>query len=342
MNKTSAFDFIRSSDRNIGLTLQREIIAIDIELSLKNGIRPEIDDYQWQFPVLKGELRQLFADTIEQHVNVHCPIRYTLGSLPFINKAYEILGETGRGGMGVVYEARQISVDRKVAIKVLFFSREEIALEARSLASIEHPNICRVYGTDQLYGLSVMVMQFLDGMQLGKWIKENPETPLHQSVEIIGKLALAVSAAHKSGITHLDIKPSNIMMSARSEPTLVDFGLACKHADYQPAFLGSPSFLAPEQLDASVSVDPKLCDIYSLGAVLYELLTGRRAFHGQVENVINQVRNDPPRRPSDYRSDIDEVLEQICLKAMSKTPSARFQSMQEFHQALADWQSQNK
>ena len=115
---------------------------------------------------------------------------------------------------------------------------------------------------------------------------------------------------------------------------LTDFGLARRAGDRRDLLCGSPSFLAPEQLSATPRVNRKLCDIYSLGAVFYEMLTGRRAFHGPVELVIDQILIDPPRRPSDYRGDISAELEAVCLKAMSKKPGKRFQSMREFRVAL--------
>lgn len=329
----SAYEFIRSSQDEIGVSLQLGIIAVAVELQLCAGIPPSLDELTQNFPYLDPELKATVADTIDEFVREHCPITSAVGELPREVDGYLVEREIGRGGMGVVYQATQLSLDRSVALKVLFFSREDILSEARSLASLVHPNICGAYDIGLIAGLPFMAMQYLEGLRLTDYIKQNTPLPLESCVEIICQLAQAMQEAHDIGITHLDIKPSNVII-VNQTPILTDFGLARRDNESVLSFFGSPSFLAPEQLSGEPIANRRLCDVYSLGTVLYEMLTGRRAFHGTVKNIMSQVLNDPPRRPSDYRHDINDALESVCLRAMHKNPANRFLSMTEFRDEL--------
>ncbi len=334
---TSAYEFIKANKLSCGAQLQEELIAIEIEIKLLLQIRVPTEQLKEQFPHLLNRIDRIYADTVLDFVREHCPIREIAGTLPNELDGYRIIEEIGRGGMGVVYRANQLSLDREVALKVLFFSPEKIADEARNLASLEHPNICRVYDVGKLKGLPFMSMQLITGQRLTDWIKEKAPVKLESCIRLVAQVALAMQEAHDLDIAHLDIKPSNILLQKTDRPVLTDFGLAGQSTESQPALLGTPSFLPPEQIRKEGPINPKLCDIYSLGAVFFETLTGRRAFHGTVEHVIDQVLNDPPRRPCDYRADIDHTLETLCLKAMDKNPGKRFQSMVEFHDSLISY-----
>ena len=330
----SAFDFIRNSSDDISISLQIEIVAVAVEMALRAGEPPNVEWYQDKFSHLGDELNSTLSETIEQFVELHCPFTSAIGPLPKEVDGYLIEKEIGRGGMGVVYQARQLAVDRTAALKVLFFSRETILAEARALASLQHPNICKVYDTGIIAGLPFMAMKHVVGPRLTDFIKSQT-VPLKTCVDIASKLCLALQEAHDLGVIHMDIKPSNIILTESLEPILSDFGLASRSSNSpRTKQHGSPSFLAPEQLTGATIHNRKRCDIYSLGTVLYEMLTGRRAFHGTVENIIDQVLNDPPRRPTDYRAEIPATLEQTCLKAMSKQSNLRFHSMLEFHNSL--------
>lgn len=333
----SPSDFLNELDLVPPIDFQLEVIAVDIELSLTRGVKPNVDQFVSSFPWLADEIPNLYVEVVETFVKNFCPLRSRKGSPLTSTEDYEIGEEIGRGGMGVVYRAIQKSVGRNVAVKVLFLSREEIFSEAKKIAMLNHRNICRIYDVGQIGDFPFMAMQLIYGESLAKQIKSKRFT-LSETLRTIIFLADALASAHRANIVHFDVKPENILVKANGQPFLTDFGLSRRRSEIsfeagslQPV---SPAYCAPEQLSLQYGERCFQSDIYSLGLILFEMLTGRRAYSGDLNQILDQLKHDPPRRPSDYISEIGPELESICLKAIEKHSANRFASMADFRQAL--------
>lgn len=257
---------------------------------------------------------------------------------------YVNLGELGHGGMGVVYKARQLQADRLVALKVMLDAKrarpEDIArfqTEVRAAASLAHPNIVQVYEvrTDGEY--PYFTQEFVPGGTLAERIKDRLLSH-RETAESMLQLSQAIAFAHSRGVIHRDLKPSNILVASDGVLKVADFGLARRIDDESQltrdgTVLGTPSYMAPEQASGSIHKIGPLCDVYALGAILYELLTGRPPFKGAtVWEVIQLVRSAEPAAPSSLRPDTPKDLETICLKCLQKDPEKRYASVS----ALAD------
>jgi serine/threonine protein kinase len=265
---------------------------------------------------------------------------------------YHILRALGTGGMGSVYLARDKQLDRNVALKIPRFDKKDAAAhverfyrEARSMATLQHPNLCAIHDVGQYDGIHFLTMDYVEGKELSDWLK-NPQTAGSlNAVAIVRKVALALGEAHQAGIVHRDLKPSNIMIDRRGEPIVVDFGLArqvrsgAASLTQQGESLGTPAYMPPEQISGDLDAIGPCSDVYSLGVILYELLAGRLPFTGDVMAILSQVLLDEPRPPSAYRQGVDAGLEAICLRAMSRLHAARYQSMRELVAALDAWQT---
>ena len=193
-----------------------------------------------------------------------------------------------------------------------------------------HPNFCPIFDIGEADGVPFLTMAFIEGKTLAETIERNPGCPLRHAAAVARKLAVALSELHQQGIVHRDLKPANIMVDARGDLILMDFGLARWYEGFNSAFtptgaiIGTPAYMSPEQADGnSKAVGPR-SDIYSLGVILYELLTGRRPFEGPVTKVLGLIACAEPAPPATYRPDIDPALESICLKAMAKNPNIRY------------------
>lgn len=251
---------------------------------------------------------------------------------------YELVREIARGGMGVVYEAKQKSLKRTVAVKMILggvlASEEDVQrfrTEAQAAAGLQHPGIVSVHEVGVCQSQHYFSMDLVSGSNLAELLKDGS---LHhdQAVEYMQKVALAVHYAHTRGTLHRDLKPSNILIEEAGEPRITDFGLAkLVHDDSDltatGARLGTPSYMPPEQAAGeSESVGPA-GDIYSLGCILYELLTGRPPFRGSsVMQTLNMVVNQPPVSPRALNSEIPRDLANICLKCIQKIPTDRYES----------------
>jgi formylglycine-generating enzyme required for sulfatase activity/predicted Ser/Thr protein kinase len=266
---------------------------------------------------------------------------------------YRILRQLGRGGMGAVYLAQDTQLGRQVALKVPFFDASEspqrverFVREARSAAILQHPNICTVFDAGQIDGRPFITMAYIAGTPLEKEI--DPEAPMPQvrAAEIVRKIALALQHAHFTGIVHRDLKPANVMMAAGGEPVVMDFGLAKRVADVDPneakltrdgGLLGTPSYMAPEQVKGDSSAIGPATDVYALGVILFEMLTGRTPYAGGITVVIGQILAAPAPPVKEFRPDVDSRLDAICRKAMAKEPADRFKSMTEFADTLSQY-----
>jgi ABC-type amino acid transport substrate-binding protein/tRNA A-37 threonylcarbamoyl transferase component Bud32 len=249
---------------------------------------------------------------------------------------YEVLGELGRGGMGVVYKARQRSLKRLVALKMILAgahaSAEDVARfrrEAEAVAQLQHPNIVQVYEVGEHEGLPFFSLELVEGGNLSQMLKGQPQPP-RSAARLVEALARAVHFAHQRQIVHRDLKPANVLLSADGTPKITDFGLA-KRLEGQGdqtrtgAILGTPSYMAPEQASGKTRAIGPLTDVYSLGAILYEMLTGRPPFHADTPfDTLLQVLEREPVPPCSLCPDIPADLETVCAKALAKEPGQRY------------------
>jgi tetratricopeptide (TPR) repeat protein len=255
---------------------------------------------------------------------------------------YRILGMLGRGAMGTVFKAYDSTLERLVALKVPHpDAAPRLAAEARSVAHIHHTNVCPVYETGIIEGIPYLTMAFIDGKPLHQ--AHRFPLPARQAADLVRRLALALAYVHARGVVHRDLKPQNILIDARAEPILTDFGLARRVLPVDdrltlPGYpLGSPAYMSPEQVEGDLDTIGPASDIYGLGVILYELLAGRTPFMGSVMSVLEQVLRAEPAPPSRYVPDLDPALDPICLRALAKRPDQRYPSMKAFAEALTDW-----
>jgi serine/threonine protein kinase len=257
---------------------------------------------------------------------------------------YRILRTIGQGGMGVVYLAQDEQLERQVALKVPQIGatdsrKERFLREARAAATLTHPNICPVYDVGEADGKLFLTMAYIEGKTLFDEISTRPMQQ-RRAASLVGKLAMALAEAHAHGIIHRDLKPANVLINARGDPVLTDFGLARRIQQGEERLtqsgmvIGTPAYMAPEQVNGDNDSQGPCTDVYSLGTVLYEMLTGRPPFVGQLTRVLVQIVNEPPEPPSALRPDLDSELEAICLRCMAKKPQGRFASMKELAAAL--------
>jgi WD40 repeat protein/predicted Ser/Thr protein kinase len=257
---------------------------------------------------------------------------------------YELLEELGRGGMGVVYRAHQKSLDREVAIKMLLAGTladeqaiERFYVEAQAVGQLRHPNIVRVFEVSKHRGHHFFSMEYIHGQSLDELAHNRPLTA-REAVAYVKTIAEAIHCAHEAGIIHRDLKPSNILTDAMAQPLIMDFGLAKRTEDESGItstgkIMGTPSYMPPEQIRTGEQGIGPACDIYALGAILYDLLTGRPPFRGESSmDILMQVLEKDPVPPSALAPALDPDLETITLKCLEKDPAQRYSSAQ----ALAD------
>jgi serine/threonine-protein kinase len=260
-----------------------------------------------------------------------------LPAAPRAVTGYTLLGELGRGGMGVVYKAWQHSLKRLVALKMVLAGGharpEQVArfrAEAEAVAQLQHPNIVQVYEIGEHDGLPFFCMELVDGGNLAQKVSGGPLPP-RQAARLTEAVARGAHAAHQHGLVHRDLKPQNIMLTRDGTPKVTDFGLAKNLFEQSAstdssAIVGTPSYMAPEQSrrDSDVGVP---ADVYALGAILYELLTGRPPFQGDSSvDILLQVRSQEPEPPSRHQPGLPRDLETICLACLAKEPGRRYAS----------------
>jgi tRNA A-37 threonylcarbamoyl transferase component Bud32 len=264
---------------------------------------------------------------------------------------YEILRELGRGGMGVVYKARQVSLQRVVALKMILSGAhartrdlDRFRSEAMAVARLHHPNIVEIYDFGEHNDLPYYSLEFVEGGSLSRKIRGKPLSPL-DAAHLAEELARAIHYCHQHGILHRDLKPSNILLTIDGVAKISDFGLA-KQLEDDPGrtksgmVMGTPSYMAPEQTQGrSRDIGPHT-DVYALGAILYEMLTGRPPFRAEsVLETMEQVGSQEPSPPSRYQSKLPRDLETICLKALAKEPRRRYRSALALAQDLERFQA---
>jgi serine/threonine-protein kinase len=264
-----------------------------------------------------------------------------------LNNRYELVAKVGDGGMAVVFKALDHKLNRTVAVKVLreTFSSDQQFLsrfnrEAQSAASLSHPNIVSVYDVGEDGNFHYIVMEYIEGVSLKDYITSNSPLPVNQAVEFAIKISNAIGYAHTKGLIHRDIKPQNILLTADLDIKVTDFGIAKGLGDAtltQTGFtLGTVHYFSPEQAQGKPAMAQS--DLYSIGIVLYEMLTGRIPFESDspVALALKHIE-EPPPSPRRFNPNIPVPLEQLVLKSLAKSPTARFQSATAFTQALKDF-----
>jgi predicted Ser/Thr protein kinase len=259
---------------------------------------------------------------------------------------YELLAEIGRGGMGVVYRARQTNLDRLVALKMILpgelASDDDLRrfhTEAEATARLQHPGIVRVHEVGEVDGRLFYSMDYIDGSSMAKLLASGP-LPGRTAARHLAAVARAIHHAHQHGILHRDLKPSNILLDRDDQPHVTDFGLAKKiggdsRQTRTGAVLGTPSYMAPEQAAGKIHELGPACDVYGLGALLYELLTGRPPFQSETQlDTLLQVMEREPVPPRLLNPKVEHDLETICLKCLEKEPRSRYASAEALAQDL--------
>jgi serine/threonine-protein kinase len=327
----------------------------------RSGRQPDLARLAVEHPDLSGELRELWAavmiaDAVAQRSS-SCMVMESQKSLPDATDNgqpatdrggsaqlpcrvgdYDLLTELGRGGMGVVYQARQVSLDRMVAVKTLLrgamASAADVArfrAEAEAVARLDHPGIVPVYEVGELDGQPFFSMKLVAGVTLARRLADGPLAP-REAAALLAPICRAIHFAHQQGVLHRDLKPSNILIDLEGRPHVTDFGLAKRITDnrgltHTGAILGTPSYMAPEQAAGTRGEIGPASDVYSLGAILYAMLTGRPPFQAAspVDTVLLVLEQDPlPPRLLNATADRD--LEMIALMAMQKPPELRYPS----------------
>jgi ABC-type phosphate/phosphonate transport system substrate-binding protein len=278
---------------------------------------------------------------------------------------YELIEQIGRGGMGVVYKARQVALNRPVALKMISAGEfaspvviQRFHREAEAAANLHHPNIIPIYETGEIQGQHYLSMALIDGVGLDEYIKgAGSEVGLpgkgarsvsrmrqEEIARLLAKVARAVDHAHQHGVLHRDLKPSNILVDPNGEPHLTDFGLAKvlgrgdSSLTVTGAIMGTPSFMAPEQAAGGSKSTSTAADVYSLGAILYAMLTGVPPFRGDTPvETLRQVVEQEPKPPSTLREGIDSDLATIAMKCLEKEPQRRYPSAAALAEDLERW-----
>lgn len=264
------------------------------------------------------------------------PIHHELSSGPPAIPGYDIVGELGRGGMGVVYKAWHTTSKRFVALKMIRTGaeakesrRKRFRLESEAVAKLSHPNIIQIYEVGEFEQHPFFSLEFCSGGSLAKKLSGAPMLP-QAAAQVVEKLARAVAVAHAQQIIHRDLKPANILLSSEGEPKISDFGLAKRLDSDDPqsragAVLGTPSYMPPEQAIGAANQIGPAADIYALGAILYECLTGRPPFRSATAiDTLDQVRHQDPVAPRLLNATVPAELDTICLKCLRKSPAQRY------------------
>ena len=258
---------------------------------------------------------------------------------------YQIGEELGRGGMGVVYKARDASLNREVALKMLLTmgkkeDMERFLREAQAMASLRHPNLVMIYDIGEYEKKPFFTMEFVPGCSL-KDLAKKKSLNVRAIVKIMMQIGRAVAHAHQHGIIHRDLKPSNVMMENGKEPKVMDFGLAktsqaSRKLSKTGMIMGTLQYMPPEQVEGRLRAIDQQSDVYGLGAMLYELITGNPPFAGgSTFNIIHKVLTEIPKPPSEINPRIPKDLEAICMKALEKKKKKRYPTAAAFVEDLA-------
>jgi WD40 repeat protein/tRNA A-37 threonylcarbamoyl transferase component Bud32 len=330
----------------------RYLLVVELDYRRSLGETPDASEYRRRFPDQERLIDSVFArfvgrigpeaeedlETLDLRAGRDAIGPYDAASLttgPFPNvPGCEILSELGRGGMGVVYKARQIRLNRLCAVKILLpekhtgaEARARFLAEAETIARLDHPNIVQIYDLGEHEGLAYFQMEYIEGGSLARRLDGTPWVP-EPAARMVAQLARAVAEAHRLEIVHRDLKPGNVLFKDDDTPKVVDFGLAKSletdsKLTQSGVFIGTPSYAAPEQVDGQ-AVD-KAVDMYALGAIFYHMLTGRPPFQAAtVFQTLDQVKTADPVPPSRLQPGLPRDAETIVLKCLEKDPHHRY------------------
>ena len=325
---------------------------------LRHGNQPVVDDLVAAHPDSEEEIRRYFpllamienaAETLHPEETILQQL--TPDELPMGEQfgRYVIQQVLGKGGMGTVYLTRDTQLERDVALKIPHFEQSEgtgvtrFYREAKAMAKVHHRNLCPVHDVGDIDGKHFISMAYIKGISLKETIKTENKYSGREAAETIGKLAAALQVAHEAGIIHRDLKPANIMIDRDGEPIIMDFGLARQNAVEESeitevgSIIGSPAYMAPEQLNSNLESVDHRADIYGLGVILYEMLCGRPPFIGSALSILKGVASEPPPNLRQLQPEVDPLLESICMTAIAKSPDDRFQTAEEFAAKINNW-----
>jgi hypothetical protein len=355
-----------ANNRTDSLPLDQRVDAILAQYlqAVCAGGAPDRRELLARHPDLADELQAFFADhdrirdlaePLRLDAAAHTPspvcgdtVTLSLETLPRRFDDYEVLQEIARTGMGIVYRARQVSLDRVVALKMVQPGGREpedlerfLHTEARAVAGLDHPHIVPIYDFGTCEGRPFFSMKLIEGGSLDRHLARVAADP-RAAAGLLATAARAVHHAHQRGLLHRDLKPANILLDADGGPLVTDFGLARRveggsGQTQEGAIIGTPSYMAPEQA-AAARVLTTAADVYGLGAILYELLTGRPPFRADtVLDTLIQVRTEEPVRPRAVNPRADRDLEAVCLKCLEKDPARRYGSAEALAEDLERW-----